>query len=114
VLWAVNHLLGGKGEVQEVLSQCTGQRLFEKRQVFFCLELAHETEGGLKVRDDLFAAADKTAINLMDAAPLEGEVTANFVEFFLVHRGFSHTKDFLYCTPILKNWVARFTCGAKE
>jgi hypothetical protein len=50
----------------------------------------------------------------MDAAPLEGEVTANFVEFFLVHRGFSHTKDFLYCTPILKNWVARFTCGAKE
>lgn len=40
---------------------------FEKRQVFFCLELAHETEGGLKVRDDLFAAADKTAINLMDA-----------------------------------------------
>lgn len=43
------------------------QRLFEKRQVFFCLELAHETEGGLKVRDDLLPAADKTAINLMDA-----------------------------------------------
>ena len=85
VLVAVHDLLCGKGDVDQILPQRPGEGLFQKLQVFFRLFLAQQAHGFVKGGDDLPAAVHIAAVNMADAAPVQPDAAAYFIQFLLIH-----------------------------
>ena len=85
VLVAVHDLLCGKGDVNQVLPQRPGQGLFQQLQVFFRLLLAEQAHRLVYGGNDLPAAVDVAAVNMADAAPVQPDAAAYFIQFSLIH-----------------------------
>ena len=93
VLLAVCHLLGGEYDVDEVFSQRTGQSLLQKAQILLSLLLGHHPKGFVQIRNDLFAAIDKTAVDPADSVFLRPPAAAQLIQFLLYHGRSAFLRD---------------------
>ena len=86
VLCPAYHLLGLKGDVQQVLAQGPRQSLFQQAQDLLILLLGHDSKRLVKLRDDLPVLIHIAPTYVGNAAPVLPEAPAELRHFFFVHR----------------------------
>ena len=85
VLVAVQHLLGGKGNVQQVFPQSAGKTLFQQRKVFLLLFRCEQAQRFVQRGDDLPGTVHVAAIQMCDAVVLRPDAAADLPQLLLIH-----------------------------
>ena len=85
MLFSADDLLRCKGEIDEVFSQCAGQRFLKNSEKFLCFGLIHQSEGWAEFGENFASAVDAAAADFCDVGLLWPEPAANFSDFLFVH-----------------------------
>lgn len=85
VFFAVHHLLGGKGDIHQILPQSSGQGPFEKGQHLLPFLLRHQSKGLIEFRYDLPFIIDIAPTDVGDVAFVRTKTAADFCNFFFIH-----------------------------
>ena len=86
VLLAADHLLGVKGQVDQIFSQASAEGAFENGEKGIGLLLGHHGERLVEAGDNLLVFIDIAAADMGDIALVLAEAAADFSDFFFVHR----------------------------
>ena len=85
VLVAVQHLPGGKGNVQQVFPQRAGKAFLQQRKVFFLFLGRQQTERFVQGGDDLAGSVHIEAVEMGDAVVLGPDAAADLPQLLLIH-----------------------------
>ena len=86
VLLTVDHLLGVKGQVDQIFAQASAEGALEDGEKGVGLLLGHHGERLVEAGDDLLIFIHIAAADMGDIALVLAKAAANFGNFFFVHR----------------------------
>ena len=85
MLLSVDHLLGGKGDVDQILAHSAGQDFAQQGQKFFALFRVQHGQRLVKLGDDLPVLIDIAAAYMGNTAAVWPDAPPQLANFFFIH-----------------------------